>query len=60
MAKLSQEKISRIVKDKIDKSWYTFYLRSNSSYVNHKRSIKYFQSDTKPKIAYYTCDIDGD
>ena len=60
MAKLSQEKISRIVKDKIDKSWYTFYLRSNSSNANHERSFSYSQSDIKPKLSYYTCDIRGE
>ena len=60
MGMLSKEQILKMVKENIERSWYAFYLRSNSSNVNHKRSIKYFQSDTKPKIAYYTCDIDGD
>jgi len=44
MGMLSKERILKMVKENIERSWYAFYLRSNSSNINHKRSIKYFQS----------------
>ena len=60
MSMLRKEEISQIVKDNIDRSWYTFYLRSSSSNPDHKRSFSYYQSDLKPKLAYYTSNIEGE
>jgi hypothetical protein len=60
MPKFSKEQISKMVHDSIERSWYAFYFRSSSSNPDHKRWIRYFQSENKPKAAYYSCDIKGE